>query len=405
MAIKAVLTINGVIGEKDPTKEMFGITEENFSSTDCQNFLNENKDADEIDVVIKSNGGSVDQGLEIYDMLIESGKKINTFGYRVKSIATVVFLAGSTRSIAENASPVIHNPRIDGDNLQGVTITSKKAQELADELKACDKRILDFYAKRLNLDATKKSELAALMDEDKGITAKEFKDLGFATDIIKTNSKVAETKAFSYSEKMVAIINDSTNNNTIMKNLKAEFDAKVASMKASFTALAKELGFKAKDDGTFIKETVAISYDVEDGSKLFTDAEAFAVGVNVFSDEAMTTPAADGDYKGSDGDSMTVAGGVVTALSEVDAAAKATQLTEANETIAKQNTNIVALRKQLAAAVTEKNKYKTLVENKFVALAKDHTDFMALVPGAGDLGGKGNGEKSKAQKHWDSINS
>jgi len=52
--------------------EMFGVVDDTVSSKSVSDFLDENKDADEIIVKINSRGGDVQEGWGIYDLLANS---------------------------------------------------------------------------------------------------------------------------------------------------------------------------------------------------------------------------------------------------------------------------------------------------------------------------------------------
>lgn len=64
-----------------------------------------------IDLRINSMGGSVFEGLTIYNLLRDNGARVNThIDGMAASIASVIAMAGDTVSIAENAFVMIHKP-------------------------------------------------------------------------------------------------------------------------------------------------------------------------------------------------------------------------------------------------------------------------------------------------------
>ena len=68
-------------------------------------------EAEEIIVHIHSNGGGVDEGFAIHDILRATGKKITTINEGMcASIATIILLAGDTRIATENSTTLIHFP-------------------------------------------------------------------------------------------------------------------------------------------------------------------------------------------------------------------------------------------------------------------------------------------------------
>ena len=387
----AKLFIEGAIGEADPFVLMFGGDSNTFSAADCARFIAENKDADEYHVEIRSQGGNVEAGFDIYDQLKATGKPITTIGYKVQSIATVIFLAGSTRQISENSQPVVHSPRIDGGSLQGANLTAEDLTEIASEVEACEKRMVNFYCKVLGLSGHASKDLQALMKEDRSMSAAEFKEWGFATEIIKTNQKAATTKAIGYSHKIAAIVTESKKQNNTMSEIK-DIKTKLSGFQNLMNSIAKKLGIKAEG------EVVATSAEGKDGSKIYFEGDAVAVDTPVFSDEAMTIPVADGDIEMADGSTITVAGGLVTTITpaeDAEEAATVEALTTENETL---KGEVKALKKQVAVLATTKK--------DFIAMSKQFNEFLAAVPGdTHKHGGNGGGgdESSPAKKHLDHI--
>jgi hypothetical protein len=127
----------------------------------------------------------------------------------------------------------------------------------------------------------------------------------------------------------------------------------------------------------------AASAPLSDGTTiLYFDGDALAVGVAVFTDEAMTTPAPNGDHTLSDGRMITVSAGVITAVTDaVDdsankdeaaaklaaaqaelatAQAKIAELTVKAELAVKNETEIVAMKKEVAKI---KSDFETQIKN------------------------------------------
>ncbi len=132
--------------------------------------------ADTLDVHIHSNGGDVNEGFAIHDALINSGLSINTIvDGNCFSIATVMFLAGSKRSVSKNAQLMIHNP-------WGFTGgTADDIEKYADTVRDAENKILDFYVLKTGSD---RDSLKAMMDEETYIKADSAVELKFATDIL-----------------------------------------------------------------------------------------------------------------------------------------------------------------------------------------------------------------------------
>jgi len=165
-----------IYGEVIPFEEDFGDGFINLSNV--QNQL-EQAHGKDIKVRIRSMGGDVQTGFDIYNELRryarENNAKVQTFGEGfVASIATVFFLAGDERILTENTNPFLHNAWCYtlGD--------SKELLRTSVELKTCNNKIAQHYA--LHTDLTKEEALQ-LMENETSITPKEAKKMRFATAI------------------------------------------------------------------------------------------------------------------------------------------------------------------------------------------------------------------------------
>ena len=278
MAKKAHIYIYGAIAQADPFAEMFGGESQTVSAKDISEQLANIKQK-EIDVHIKSNGGSVSEGYAIHDLLVNSGKKINTIGEgEVRSIATVVFLAGSERLISENCDFTIHNPWLDPTNMG--KMEGDDLIKTGNEMKQEEKKLAEFYSRKTGHPV---DQIKNKMEVETTLSAQECIDLGFATKILEP------VKAFAYYPK--------TKTNKINNNI-----------------MNTKLGTLAKQILNIINGTVkADASPLADGSSIYHDGE-LAEGSACFSDEEMTVPCADGDYEFEDGTIATISGGVVTAL-------------------------------------------------------------------------------------------
>lgn len=129
--------------------------------------------ADEITVHINSEGGSVFDGIAIYNAIRNHGAKITT---RIEgiaaSMASVIALAGDTRLIADAGFVMIHNPW---------TWTDGEADDLrkaADVLDKIGEQLAAIYANRLGKSA---EEVKEIMDAETWWSADEAIENGFAT--------------------------------------------------------------------------------------------------------------------------------------------------------------------------------------------------------------------------------
>lgn len=134
-------------------------------------------------VRINSEGGDVDNGFAIYNMLrevaAENGVAITTqIDGRCASIATVILMAGDRRIGNEYFSPFVHSAHFDGN------INQYNAIEYANELKKVDTRIATLYSQ---VTKKPKSLFVDFMRMEKSISLSEALDLNFLHEVKKIN--------------------------------------------------------------------------------------------------------------------------------------------------------------------------------------------------------------------------
>lgn len=333
-----VLKINGDIGSHDPMLEAFGMPQPGFSAKALDEFLTANKDADEILMEVESNGGDLDEAFVIYDKLTTSGKTIIAHGFKVQSAATVIFLAAEKedRHISPNAPFFIHNARIFG--FSGVA-TADDLEEMSEYVAAGDRKMVDLYRKRLGLSAKQVSELKDLMKKETDLGADGAIKWGFAFKKLATKKAVAKAPAFAYTKDELKLAAKYIGQTKIKNKMSKGNWLKNILAKAGLTVQAAAV-------------------ELADGSQLYYDGD-LAVDTAVFTDEAMTEPAGDGDYELADGRTITVAGGVVTAIADPVTASSEDEVTveEVEEVV----TALVAKLKTLQAKNTKlESENKTL---------------------------------------------
>ncbi len=325
----AVLKIYGDIGEPDKMMQMFGITDDSVSAKMVADWLDEHKDDSDITVRINSRGGDVQEGWAIYDLLVNSGKKITTIGEgKVYSIATIIFLAGSEREMMKNADGLIHNPYIPEYSLSGAYESSDLIR-IAENLKQEEEKILEFYAEKTGTD---KAKLAEYMKEDTKLSAEDMVTLGFAT-------KVSEPiKAYAYK---------SININKMTEKDVQTFGQKLDTIIAGFSRL-----FSKNQEMTD-----------KDGNKFNLDKES---GDPAVGDKASP----DGSYTMASGKTIVVAGGAITEIKE-----------PAQDKLAEANAEIERLKGELTnalAAKAESDRVKAEAEAEKIAAVALKTELQNL---------------------------
>jgi ATP-dependent Clp endopeptidase proteolytic subunit ClpP len=130
---------------------------------------------DEINVRINSIGGSVFDGIAIYNTLRANGAKIvvDVDGLAA-SIASVIVMAGDDRRAAANSMFMIHDPWI---MTMGTAAELRTQADLLDKIRGT---LLDTYVRRGGGDETKISDMMAA---ETWFTAIEAQDLGFVHEI------------------------------------------------------------------------------------------------------------------------------------------------------------------------------------------------------------------------------
>jgi ATP-dependent protease ClpP protease subunit len=286
MAKSASIFIHGdIIPWQDSSSEDWGMV--NLKSVTRQ--LRDAKDdgADTIDVHIHSNGGDVTEGFAIHDVLVNSGMKVNTIvDGSCYSIATVIFLAGSKRSMSKNSQLMIHNP------FGFAGGTADDIEKYADQVRDAENKILDFYIEKTGAD---RDQLSAMMKEETFIEPSMAVEMKFATEILEP--VLAKAKA---------ILSLKGINNHNMSNLLDEVKAGFAEIKNLF-----------KQKGIAIQNAM-VKTESGDELEITMAGDKVAVGDTVTKGGENYT----GTTTLEDGTSITCEDGKVTAVTEASAASE-----------------------------------------------------------------------------------
>ena len=269
---------------------------------------------DEIFVHINSPGGEVSEGFAIYNYLVGLGKPITTQADgMVASIATVIFLSGTTRKVYKTTDFMIHNPwtMVVGD--------ADQIEKNVEQLRRVEANLIDFYVQHTKAE---RQHLEQLMAAESYLSAEQLVQLGFATEVVEP------VKAF-------AKVN-TTQNHINMNKLK--------NVGKHFAAAWAEL--------TRLGVPMAATVMTADGQELeieMGDATEVQVGQSVM---IAGEPAPDGEYMLENGSKIMVAAGIIT---EVMPAEPATTQEEAPVTVEIEalTAEIENLKAQLADKDTE----------------------------------------------------
>ena len=167
------------------TLMIYGIIGDWWDELDAASVINQLTmvSGDTVKVHIHSNGGSVVEGLAIYNALRNCGKPVEvTIDGIAASIATVIALAGDVRRMPKNSYQFVHQA---WDYVEGNADDLRKA---ADDLEMWTNEVADIYASRTSLSA---DEWKALMKAETWLTAADCLANGMATEIIGEVTAVA----------------------------------------------------------------------------------------------------------------------------------------------------------------------------------------------------------------------
>lgn len=299
----------------------------------------------ELVVHINSPGGEVSEGFAIYNYITSLGVPVTTIADgMVASIASVIFLAGSTRKAYTNTDFMIHNPwtMAVGD--------ANQLESYVEDLRRVERQLLDFYVKATGSD---RDTIEVMMADETHLTAEQLLELKFATEV------VDPVKAFAKFSP--------TNNKTIMKKLN-----KVGKFFAEAWTELKRLGVPLNE---MVMTADGKELEIEMG-----DATEVQVGQSVMMEGA---PAPDGEYVLENGMTIMVVAGVISEVMSGEAPAETPEvsalrkeitslraelanLKSANEAIEKEATEIVAHLKTLNTRYAPPRRFGAQVSSESV---------------------------------------
>jgi len=186
------MAVKDAVGEIDITGEVVESGYEwDDTETSASRFRDQMKtlgDVDEINVHINSQGGSVFDGIAIYQMLVQSKAKVTVFiDGLAASIASVIAMAGDEVIIPKNAMLMVHNPW---------TYTMGNAKELrkqADDLDKITASMKQSYLAKAG-DKLSDEKLVELLDAETWLSADEAVEYGLADTIAPENRMAASIR-------------------------------------------------------------------------------------------------------------------------------------------------------------------------------------------------------------------
>ncbi|TXK78688.1 head maturation protease, ClpP-related [Mesonia sp. K4-1] len=180
--MKGNIFIYGLIGKEFQNPD--GSIEKGIDLVNVISQYQSQRDADEFCVHINSEGGYVDDGFDIYNFLKSIDKPVHTVAKgNCMSMATVIFMAGDTRSVSKDTKFMIHLPwgRSEG--------SAEEISDYAKQLKQVESKVLDFYSTNTGLS---KEALIPLLKNETFLTPEQTVELGFSSEKWTTVEAVAK---------------------------------------------------------------------------------------------------------------------------------------------------------------------------------------------------------------------
>jgi len=173
--------------------------EEDYGATKLARDLEQYDQIDNIDVFINSNGGSVSEGLAIYNILQRHPAKVTTYcdGFAC-SAASVVFMAGDERIMSNASLLMIHNAwmYVEGN--------AEELRKLADDLEKITEASVNAYMNHVNIS---RDELKEMMGNETWIDSDDALEKGFCTSVVQEEQQVANQ---SVSAKVKELLSNSS---------------------------------------------------------------------------------------------------------------------------------------------------------------------------------------------------
>lgn len=149
--------------------------DEETSATSFRDALKELGDVSTINLSINSGGGSVFDGIAIYNMLKSHKATVNVYVEGLAaSIASVIAMAGDTITMRSGSMMMVHMPW---------TLSQGNAEEMrktADTLEKTGDSIVDIYSERTGISP---DDIRNIMNDETWLSAEEAVEQGWATKL------------------------------------------------------------------------------------------------------------------------------------------------------------------------------------------------------------------------------
>lgn len=172
---KATIVMYGQIGES--------FWEESVTAKDVIKEIRDMSDSvKEIEVRLNSPGGSVFDGVSIYEALKQHKAKVTVFvDGLAASIASIIALAGDEIVVGEGAFFMIHQP------MAGTFGNRAELERMIDILDRIEAQMVGIYHRKTKLSH---AEITKMLSKDTWMSAEEAVDMGFADKISESGTEM-----------------------------------------------------------------------------------------------------------------------------------------------------------------------------------------------------------------------
>lgn len=165
---------------------MYGVIGEEVNSLKVRQILEADPKAKAI-IRINSDGGFVDQGMAIYQAIIEHKGEVETICDGVAaSMASLIFMSGDVRKIIQGGYLMIHNP------YTGTIGDDTHLTKIAEHLRSQKENLAKIYAERSGVPL---EAILEMMAEETYLTAEQAKSLGFVHEILPATREASKAMA------------------------------------------------------------------------------------------------------------------------------------------------------------------------------------------------------------------
>lgn len=264
------IKIYGEIGEKDFWEQMFEDDDENKDETIVQSLdelnklLKEHQNAATIDIYINSQGGSVFDGVAMYNCLKRhpAYKRVFIEGFAC-SVASVIAMCGNQIIMPKSSLMMIHN---------AWTVAMGNSMELrkqADDLDIINETIKNAYRKKMKISDEKLTEL---MDNESYISADDCLEYGLCTriaDDVEDTVQVVENGL----DKMTKLYQAKLENLNAMKNCIKDIENNVEATEIVEAETGEASAIEPVEEGA-TEETVEETTETPVETAIETEEEA-----------------------------------------------------------------------------------------------------------------------------------